>query len=135
MNSVLNSFNNKRVKSGPDLTKQLIGILRTRVHWWEILNLCSTKYTIFLKFLCWKDGDVDTKTVDYEMFRHVFGGLWSSSCSNYTLKKTTVNNEPAFGNELLTPLKELLCEWYALVSSKCTWSSIIGQKYLEIAWY
>ena len=135
MTSVLNSFNNKRVKSGPDLTNQLIGILRTSVHWWGILNLCSTKYRTFLLFLCWKDGDLDTKTVDYKMLRHVFGGLWSSSCSNYTLKKSTVNNEPIFGNELLTPLKEILYEWYALVSSKCTWSSIIGQKYREIAWY
>ena len=40
------------------------------------------------------------------MNHHAFGGVSSSSCSNYTLKKNTVDNEPKFGNEAAKILKK-----------------------------
>ena len=46
----------------------------------------------YLRFLWWKDSHLCKDVVDHEMAAHVFGGVSSSSFSNYTLKKTASNN-------------------------------------------
>ena len=39
------------------------------------------------------------------MTSHVFGGISSPSCSNYTLKKTAADNVQKYGNEASTIVK------------------------------
>ena len=47
---------------------------------------------IFLRFLWWPDGDLESKLEEYQMVVHLFGAASSPVCSNFALcKKTTVN--------------------------------------------
>ena len=55
----------------------------------------------FLKFLWWDDSDPDKEIIDYEMTAHVFGGISSSSCSNFGLRRTAKDNEQQNGKEII----------------------------------
>ena len=46
----------------------------------------------YLGFLWRKDSDLDKDVVDLEITAHIFGGVSSNSCSNYSLKKTASDN-------------------------------------------
>ena len=100
--------------SGPDLTNQLVGVL-TRFRQEQIAFIgdieamfyqvyVADEHRSLLRFLWWKDGNLNEKPVDYEMCRHVFGGVSSPSCSNYALKKTAVENVDKFGSEAMNTL-------------------------------
>ena len=45
-----------------------------------------------LWFLWGNDNDSSKVAFDHEMTAHVFGGLLSTCCSNYALKKTAADN-------------------------------------------
>ena len=100
---------NKALIRGPYLTNQLIGVLKRfrQGHVSFIGDIESMFYQLlltgenrsFLRFLWWKDGDLNRKPFDYENSLHVFGTVSSPRCSNYILKKTAVNNKPKFENE------------------------------------
>ena len=46
----------------------------------------AEQHRSLLPFLWWKEVNLSDKPNDYEMFVHVFGGVSSGACSNYTLK-------------------------------------------------
>ena len=50
-----------------------------------------------LMFLWWKDGDMSKEIIDYEICVHVFGGVSSGACSNYALRRTTIENDNKHG--------------------------------------
>ena len=56
--------------------------------------LASKEHRSLFRFLLWQDGK---KLIDHEMAVHVFGGTSSPSCSNYVLKRTSIDGEDQFG--------------------------------------
>ena len=88
----------KELLSGPDLINQLVGVLivfrqeqvavigDTESMFYQVW--VSEEHISLLRFLWWKDGDLNNPPIDHEMGRHVFGGVSSPSWSNYALKKT-----------------------------------------------
>ena len=89
--------------SGPDLANQIFGVI-TRFHEEPVPvigNIESIFHQIFvpendrslLRFLWWENDDTSGKILVFEMNFHVFGGTSSTSCCNYALKKTALDNE------------------------------------------
>ena len=78
----------------------------------------------YLRYLWWKDGDINSEIVDHEMCVHLFGAVFSPSSSNYALKRTAVDNSSSFGVDALEtvtknfyvddPLKSVKSEEYAV---------------------
>ena len=100
---------NKSLLPGPDLANQIIGILlRFREEPVAVTGDIEAMYhkvkipvkkRSFLRFLWWKYSDPQNEVVDHEMTAHVFGGVFSPSCSNYALQKTAAENIKKYGNE------------------------------------
>ena len=44
--------------------------------------------------------------MDHEMCVHVFGGVFSTSCSNYALRKTASDNQEEYGNDAAETLRK-----------------------------
>ena len=53
----------------------------------------------FIKFLWWENHNIEEEPSDFAMCAHVFGGVSSASCSNYTLKRTATDNADQYGQE------------------------------------
>ena len=68
----------------------------------------SEKHRSLLRFLWWKDGDLNNPPIDHEMVRHVFGVVSSPSCTNYALKKTADHNNLKYGLEAADTLNNNL---------------------------
>ena len=51
----------------------------------------------YLRYLWWKEGDINSEIVDHEMCVHLFGAVSSPSSSNYALKRTAFDNSSSFG--------------------------------------
>ena len=52
----------------------------------------------YLRYLWWKEGDINSEIADHEMCAYLFGAVSSpSSSSNYALKRTPVDNSSSFG--------------------------------------
>ena len=62
----------------------------------------------YLRFLWWTNSDISKEVVDFEMCTHVFGSTSSSSCSNFALKNTTIDNAKKFGEMAAATLKKNL---------------------------
>ena len=88
---------NNELLPGPYLANQIVGVL---LHLREgLIAVTGDTEAMFhrvkvpeqqknyLRFLWWKDSDLDKDVVPYEVTAHVFGGISSPSCSNYALKK------------------------------------------------
>ena len=58
-----------------------------------------------LRFLWWQDGDITKPIVTYRMTSHLFGGVWSPSCANYTLKRTAEDCKDEFNQEVVETVK------------------------------
>ena len=106
---------NKEFLPGPDLTNQIIGVLlrfreghvgvmggiKAMFHQVKVPDTqCS-----FLKFLSWEDSDISKGIMDYEMTAHIFGGSSCPSCSNFALRKRTMDNEEIYGKDFATILE------------------------------
>ena len=95
---------NKGLLVGPDLTNQIIGILirfrQGRVAFVADIEkmffqvFVSKEHRSLFRFLLWQDGK---KLIDHEMSVHVSGGTSSPSCSNYVLKRTSIDGEDIAG--------------------------------------
>ena len=103
---------NKGLLVGPDLTNQIIGILirlrQGRVAFVADIEkffqvLVSKEHRSLFRFLLWQDGK---KLIDHEMSVHVFGGTSSPSCSNYVLKRTSIDGEDQFGKAAAKTLQD-----------------------------
>ena len=57
-----------------------------------------------LRFLWFPHGDLSAQPFEYHMMVHLFGGVWSPSCSSFALKKTAVDNCDKFDPDVITTL-------------------------------
>ena len=84
--------------------EQLAVLENTEFTFYQVLT--SEENISFLKFLWWKDGDLNNTPIDYEMGRHVFGSVSPPSCCNYALKKTSDDNKMRYGPEAADTLNK-----------------------------
>ena len=87
---------NDYLLQGPDMLNSLIGVLcRFRLH--DVAFCCDIEKMFhafhvdpvnrdYLRFLWWKDGDINSEPTDYRMRVHLFGATSSPGCANYGLK-------------------------------------------------
>ena len=97
---------NNNVLQGPDLTNSLVGVLcRFRQENVAIVADAEAMYhqvrvnpndADALKFMWFPDGDLSKQPEKYQMLVHLFGGIWSSSCANYALRRTALDNSDKF---------------------------------------
>ena len=106
---------NKELLPGPDLTNQIAGVLlcfreepiavtgdiEAMLHQVKV----PEKQRNYLRFLWWKDSDLDKDVVDHEIAAQVFGGVSSPSCSNYALKRTASDNLKKYGEDVASILR------------------------------
>ena len=59
----------------------------------------------YLRFLWWKDSDLNKDVIDHKMTANVFGGVSSLSCSNYALKRTASDNLKKYGEDVASILR------------------------------
>ena len=51
----------------------------------------------YLRYLWWKEGDINSEIADHEMCVHLFGAVSSLSSSNDALKRNAVDNSSSLG--------------------------------------
>lgn len=100
---------NDHLLQGPDLMNSLIGVLcRFRVHPIAVMGDIERMFHQFrvnsedrdyLRFLWWKDSNLDNDPVAYRMKVHLFGAKSSPGCANFGLKKIAIDNREEFGEE------------------------------------
>ena len=101
---------NQELLTGPDLTNPIFGVL-TRFRQGEVAFMADTVsmyYQVrvpeyqqtFIKFLWWENHNIEEEPSDFAMCAHVFGGVLSAICSNYTLKRTATDNTDQYGQEV-----------------------------------
>ena len=75
-------------------TLQLVAVMADIEAMFYQVNVAE-KHRSFLQFLGWEGSGINKSIVDHETCVHIFGGVSSSSCNNYALKKqhqTTIKN-------------------------------------------
>ena len=87
---------NHELMSGPDLTNQIVGVLlrfrEEEVAFMEDIEaiFCQVKMPpeqrSYLRFLWWRNSDINKEVIDFEVCAHVFGGTLSPTCSNLVLR-------------------------------------------------
>ena len=93
---------NSELLQGPDLTNSLIGVL-LRFRQEPIALMADIKSmfhqvrvtksdTDFLRFLWWRDGNIEQDPVDHRMLVHLFGATSSPSCASFALRRTAEEN-------------------------------------------
>ena len=96
------SLNNQLI-SGPELISKLFGRLK-RFKAEQVAFIADFEavfYQVrvlevqrsFLRFLWWESGYILNPIEDHEMCVYLFGGISSSSCSNYALRQFSLDNE------------------------------------------
>lgn len=87
---------NEHLLNGPDMINNLTGVLvRFRKH--QVALMCDIEKMFhqfqvkendrnYLRFLWWKDGDINSQPQAYRMTVHLFGAVSSPGCANYGLK-------------------------------------------------
>jgi hypothetical protein len=96
---------------GPNLTNTLVGVLLTfRQEGIAIMgDIDSMFYQVkvpphdasFLRFLWWENGDTSKQVTENQMGVHLFGATSSSSCSNFALRKTSLDCQGQFDAEVI----------------------------------
>lgn len=51
----------------------------------------------YLRYLWWKEGDINSEILDHEMSVHLLRAVFFSSSSNYALTRTAVDNSSSYG--------------------------------------
>ena len=100
---------NKQLLQGPDLTNQLVGVLirfrQERIAFMADIEAMFYQVMIpedqrrYVQFLWWPNGDYHKELKEYEMCVHIFGGVFSPSCSNFALRKTASDGKLELGIE------------------------------------
>ena len=101
---------NSHLLQGPDYTNKLVGVLmRFRQ---ERVALVSDIEGMFhqvrvppcdadaLRFLWWKEGNIDENPQEYQMQVHLFGATSSPSCAGFALHKTVEDNQQDFDSDV-----------------------------------
>ncbi|XP_070406798.1 uncharacterized protein [Nothobranchius furzeri] len=105
---------NDHLLNGPDMINSLTGVLmRFRQH--KVALMCDIEKMFhqfqvkeddrnYLRFLWWKDGDVNSQPQAYRMTVHLFGAASSPGCANYGLKHLAKENRSAYpvGSQFIT---------------------------------
>jgi len=106
---------NQQILQGPDLTNSLVGTL-TRFRK-DLIAITSDVESMFyqvkvpladadaLRFLWWPNGDLETRPQECQMLVHLFGGISSPSCANYSLRKTADDSSDQFSAEAVYTVK------------------------------
>ena len=100
---------NDQLLPGPDLINGLVGVLcRFRKN--KVAVVCDIKkmfyqfrvnveHRNFLRFLWWREGQIDSTPVEYRMKVHLFGAVSSPGCSNFGLQQAASDGEERFGKQ------------------------------------
>ncbi|KAL5011234.1 hypothetical protein ScPMuIL_011683 [Solemya velum] len=101
---------NEHLLQGPDLTNSLIGVLcRFREKPIAIMGDIERMFHQFkvnredrnyLRFLWWKDGNLENDPTVYRMNVHLFGATSSPGCANFGLKKIASDNKDDFNENV-----------------------------------
>ena len=93
---------NDQVLQGPDLINGLLGVLlRFREGSVAVMGdveaMCHQVCVPpsdrdLLRFLWWRDGNLDQEVVNLRMTHHLFGGVWSACAANHALRRTVDDN-------------------------------------------
>ena len=106
---------NENVLHGPDLTNSLVGVL-TRFRQ-ETVALITDIEAMFhqvrvdskdvdaLRFLWFHNGDLTQEAEELQMMVHLFGRVWSPSCSVFALKRTADDNKLKFDSDVINTVK------------------------------
>ena len=100
---------NSQLMQGPDVSNNLSGIL-TRFRKERIGVTCDVQgmfnqvkvipeHRDLIRFLWWKDGDMQQEPSEYRMTTHLFGATSSPACAMSALNKTADQYEDEFGSE------------------------------------
>ena len=98
---------NQNLLQGPDLTNNLVGVL-CRFRREPVAFACDVEgmfHQFFvneedrdlLRFLWWKDNDLEARPTEYRMKVHLFGAASSPGCANFAFKKAADDGEAEFG--------------------------------------
>ena len=68
--------------------------------------MVTEEHRCYLKFLWWKDGNYDNPIIDCQMNVHVFGATSSPGCSNYALKRTSIDYKDVYGFQASETLQQ-----------------------------
>ena len=98
---------NDKLLQGPDMMNNLTGILcRFRKEPVAIaMDIKKMFYQFhvdeddrnYLRFLWWKNGNLDNVPSEYRMTVHLFGAVLSPACANFALKKAAEDGKVEFG--------------------------------------
>ena len=102
---------NDKLLPGPDLTNSLVGVL-TRFHQEPIALILDIEAMFLqvrvrpnhrnaLRFLWWPSGDLNSEPEEFMMTAHLFGGVSSPSCTNFTFSKTADDSKVSFSLEVI----------------------------------
>ena len=107
---------NKSVHQGPDMTNKLIGILlRFREGQVGMMADVEAMYhqvrvpveqRDVLRFLWFKNGDVQQKPEAFRMTVHLFGGVWSPACANFAVKRAADDQRQGFDEKVCQIVKK-----------------------------
>lgn len=100
---------NQHLYQGPDLTNNLVGVL-CRFRKESIAFMCDIEAMFhqikvnpenrdLMRFLWWRDNNIDNEVVEYRMTVHPFGATSSPSVANLVLKTTADEYEEMYGKE------------------------------------
>ena len=114
------SFNgaclNHELISGPDLTSSLIGILirfrdglvpftadiESMFHQMGV----PLQHQSCLRFVWWRNGDLNAECQTYQMKVHIFGATSSPGCANFALRRTSLDHGTEFGSRTVDAVNE-----------------------------
>ncbi|XP_062620585.1 uncharacterized protein LOC134282159 [Saccostrea cucullata] len=103
---------NSQLLQGPDLTNSLLGVLlrfrQEKVAIQGDIEAMFHQVSIpeqdrdCLRFLWWKDGNLDASPEQYRMKVHIFGATSSPTCCNYALQQTAKEYGSDFDPTVMT---------------------------------
>ncbi|KAK0140410.1 hypothetical protein N1851_022619 [Merluccius polli] len=100
---------NQVLLKGPDLNNSLVGVLlRFRGEPYAVMadveqmfhNFIREDHRDYLRFLWFREHDLDGEVDEYRMTVHVFGNCPSPSVAMYGLKRTAVEGEREYGSDV-----------------------------------
>ena len=106
---------NDNIHQGPDLTNKLIGVLLKFRQ--EPVALMAGIQEMFhqvhvttedrdvLRFLWWDQDDSSKEPLVYRMTVHLFGGVWSPSCSSYALRRTAHDHQQDYSVDVINTIQ------------------------------
>ena len=106
---------NGNLLQGPDLTNSLLGVLMRFRR--ELVAVQADIKAMFhqvripvedrdlLRFIWWKDGNIDEEIEEYRMTVYPFGTVSSPSCANFALKRAASDHKQEFDKRTVETVK------------------------------